>query len=570
MWSKKPGHREDRSTTDGWQPDASRSSTWLWETNKSYNRRLTTLGVPTNLVKDDGYLRRKPTGSLNVVKPFPREDISPTDIDVGSNILQKRTPSPTHETKAENLSCSHGYSDVVMPNVTASPPVVPAQMTEISITPEAYPAAPKSPDPESPQTRQTYHESSIDRKESSSETSVGTSHPRIEATDDPMSTPFDILWKRYQRQRIFTWTLRSEVHRVRNKLRETQEVKAVADDALFRFVMGEKLLGPDFGARYSLLHQKKLPDLMQDCQAIRDEYGPLEDDCIRLEDRLSNEESKQNELEAEFHKRLEQRLPDLQVEPTTQHLRDTSPGPGAVLEDLKVTNLHPLATQFLSKLGDMYLLDEQYNDLVDEKQYLEEEAVRRQNINLPLTANDQAFLDNYETAEQSLSQRLDVIETEVEVMRKDCLARGLIDEYDEPTTLMSQEETHFKEEKDLNPENNVSEYAKYPVLLPRPGSRQEVEVDMESLVASKNDQPQSRVNQWLLQQLRSSPLDVRLLASLFEDEGGGETNDRWQFYVLSVWFTDDTLSGTTALEAYSSSLTTHAPPRSSNSSIYHF
>jgi hypothetical protein len=573
MWSS--GQREDKSNLDSWIPEATRSSTWPWEQNRSYKRRSISLDFPSGSINDDDFLRGEPTGSVNTINPFSRQHSGPIITNVGTAKSQKETPTSKNEVQLRTTPYNHENPNAAVPNATANTPPVGPQISGIQtdMMPLTYPAPPTSPDLESSQTRGKIIESSVNHTKSSSETSTGTYRSIPKVAEDPMATPFDILWKRYQTQRINTWTLRSEVHRARKKLRGSQELKAAADDALFRFVMSERLLGPDFRARSLVDHQKKLPELMQDCQAIRDEYGPLEDDCNQLEDRLSNEESKQNELEAEFQKRLEQRLPELQVDPATANLniRDTSPAPGAALGDLKVTNLHPLATEFLSKLGDMYLLDEQYNDLVDERQYLEEEGARRKHVNLSLNADDQAFIDEFGAREQKLARKLHLIEEEVESMRKDCLERGLIDELDEPTTLISQEKSHFIAEKDLNSDNNVSEYTRFPVLLPRPGSEQEVEVDMDSLVHLKDDkpQPQHRVNEWLLEQLRSSPLDVRLLASTFEVKVG-ETDDRWQFCVLSVWFRDGTLSSSADLKAYSSSLTTCAPPRSSNSSKYHF
>ncbi|EPE31684.1 hypothetical protein GLAREA_12440 [Glarea lozoyensis ATCC 20868] len=567
MWSKKSGDWEDR-LNNGWRPDASRSAAWLWEQNKSYKRKLTTLGIPWTLAEDDGYLRRKPTGSLASLERLPKEDRVCTENSVGTVVYQQKAPSVKEEAKLEDTSFNRcDDKDAALPNATETRPVIRPQITNITIPPPVYPAAPPSPDVESPQRKENFVDSSVDHTDNSSQTSVETSHPPPEQAVDPMLTPFEILWKRYQRQRINTWTLRAEVHRARSKLRGIQQMKAAADDAFFRLATAEILLGPNPGARSSSLHQKKLQDLMQECQALRDEYGPLENDCTLLEERLSREESKQNELEEEFHTRLEQRLPELQNGPIAKNLREKSPIPEAKIGDLGVTNLHPLAEQFLFKLGDFYMLDEQYNDMIDERQYLEEESARLRNVNMSLVPSDQDFLNEFETEEQKLAQRLNALESEIEIMRKDCLARGLIDEFDEPTSMMSQEKSHFKAEKDLNPNNNVSEYAKFPVLLPRPGSKPEIEVDIESV---EEDKPQSRVNQWLLDQLRSSPLDVRLLASTFEKEGGGEPNDRWQFHVLSVWFRDETLYSTAAFGAYSSSLTTHAPPRSSNSSNYHF
>lgn len=395
--------------------------------------------------------------------------------------------------------------------------------------------------------------------ESASQISVETSHPQSQALIESLSLPLDILWKRFQRQRIDTWTLRSELHLVRANLRGKQKAKVRADDALFKFMRGQELLGPDHRARYSLAHDgRSLAELMQDCQTIRDEYGPLEDDCNQLEDRLSNQESKQGELEGEFYKLLERRLPELQGDISTQYLRDVSPAPSILSEDLEISSIHPLAKAFLSKLGDTYLLYEELSDLTDEKNRLEAEANARLRISWSLSSGEQAFLDNFVATKAQIEQKISSLETELEGRRQDCRSRGLIDENDEPTSLISQEKGHFSDEEGLRTGNTISEYVKFPVLLPRPGGKLEVDVDIDSLLLEPDEVKHNRVNQWLLDNLRSSPLEVRLLASTFEDLRG-EPTERWQFYVLSVWYKDGTKTSSAAIQAYSSSsVMTHA------------
>jgi hypothetical protein len=72
------------------------------------------------------------------------------------------------------------------------------------------------------------------------------------------------------------------------------------------------------------------------------------------------------------------------------------------------------------------------------------------------------------------------------------------------------------------------------------------------------------IDQWLLHQLRSSPLDVNFLARTFEDFGdiGGE---KWQFDVLAFWYKDGARNGESHYRVYSSGISTQAPPRAESS-----
>ena len=90
----------------------------------------------------------------------------------------------------------------------------------------------------------------------------------------------NVEWEQIQKLRIEVWGLRSLIHEMRNNLRAKQEAKSKADDILFRR-MNMQELGVPPNQDYALGRgQKKLTELMEDCQHARDEYGPVEDECI--------------------------------------------------------------------------------------------------------------------------------------------------------------------------------------------------------------------------------------------------------------------------------------------------
>ncbi|CAG8976948.1 hypothetical protein HYALB_00008859 [Hymenoscyphus albidus] len=341
-------------------------------------------------------------------------------------------------------------------------------------------------------------------------------------TNQMTAASFDKVWRQVQRQRVNNWTLRDAIHRIRIRLRDLQLAKSKADDSLFQHMTKRELLGQNIEEKRLLYGERSTRALMQACQLIRDQYGPLEDDCNRLEDKLSADEFKQNQLEEELYKHLKE-PPSPNSESGTMTQIDstaTASTPSPMIHDLvEASELHPLVRAFLSKLGDLYLLMEECDNLVDDKETLVEERSKRSQVGLQLSVEDQNFLINFESTESELTKEITETQNEVNKMRKDCIERGLVDENDEPTDLVTQERLSFREEN-LNAQENTSEYVKYPLLLPRPGIRDAVGKDeVEKAFHVKPHDTTNCINRWLLENMLGSPL-----------EGGRSVKDG------SIWF----------------------------------
>lgn len=119
----------------------------------------------------------------------------------------------------------------------------------------------------------------------------------------------------------------------------------------------------------------------------------------------------------------------------------------------------------------------------------------------------------------------------------------------------------------MNSHNRESEYVKYPLLLPyHPRKKDEDNEKFEPRPDMESDTATSRINEWILDKLRISPLDVNLLASTFESIYGRISKD-WQLHVLKVWYEDDTtriIPSTSPASQHSSMSTRH--PEASHSS----
>lgn len=102
---------------------------------------------------------------------------------------------------------------------------------------------------------------------------TSTSHVGFQAPDPQMTAPVDKLWPQLKRRRMDNWTLKSEIHRIQAKLRNMQQAKSKADDALIRRMTEIKLLGQGTEEKHLLAGEKSVEDLMHHCQTIRDDYG---------------------------------------------------------------------------------------------------------------------------------------------------------------------------------------------------------------------------------------------------------------------------------------------------------
>ncbi|RFU31074.1 hypothetical protein B7463_g5258, partial [Scytalidium lignicola] len=331
--------------------------------------------------------------------------------------------------------------------------------------------------------------------------------------------------------------LRSYIQEKRRALREKQVAKSIADDHLIQFLR-RHILGtlqtPDLDDIQNTISQ-----LQEESERIRGEYGPLEDELNSLEDDLGCQED-------EFLALLE-RSPIWQKDISSQHEQQeildyhfypaSESSDESYIEDI-VRKPHPLVSKYYSKLGDLDILRERLDENRDERDELEEGRNIRNRFGLTLAAEDSDFLDKFPALEKSLLEQIAKAEANAEKLKRKCLDRGLIDEDDEETDFATQELRSFNNDNDLDSVSEKSEFVKFPHLLPDPNRQVHFE-DNTLPEEEKGDLRVHEINSWLLRQLRSSPLDVNLLAAIFESKGGKIT-DQWEADVLGCWYLDET------------------------------
>jgi hypothetical protein len=121
-------------------------------------------------------------------------------------------------------------------------------------------------------------------------------------------------------------------------------------------------------------------------------------------------------------------------------------------------------------------------------------------------------------------------------------AGTLVDEVGSQLDLETREQAIFEEEDgNLYSGGEVSEYVKFPYLLPRPGE-QPMSVPLHFMPHDIGSNASDHINAWLLHELRGSPLSVNLLARSFEAQFGdiGPRQRQWEIDVLESWYKDGT------------------------------
>ncbi|KAE9367986.1 hypothetical protein N431DRAFT_548268 [Stipitochalara longipes BDJ] len=324
------------------------------------------------------------------------------------------------------------------------------------------------------------------------EAPAGSSEAPLEDTP-PRKQTFKSLSKDDE---IQFYTLPQRIHRLREILRgilrSKQYVKAIADDKA------------DQEGQLQSSDGETLQDLFQDY------------DCNALEDQLGSREYELTRLEENFVRICNLAFPH-QSEGSDSDAPQT---------------FHPLVAEYLSKLG-------------DEKQVLEANRETLQRINVPMRLENEAWLQQADELEGEILRDLRKAQMEAEELKKRCLAAGLLDENGEPKDFQTQEHEAFSAEEDVDADGQMSEYVRFPTLLPQPGTK-----DMKFKASAPKPGEQSgsagdHINQWLLHSLRTSPLDVGLLARTFEAVVGDIESQKWELDDASGYRIDSVESEST-------------------------
>lgn len=368
-------------------------------------------------------------------------------------------------------------------------------------------------------------------------------------------------WAKIKKLRLEIWSQRSKVQEMRRILRDKQLTKSEADNKYFQY-MRLHSLGQLDGKENIAEIQKRMADFFEACEVARNDYGPYEDDCNILENRLGTQEFKLLNLEEKFYEHHIEHYADSIISLANRAETSTNSSNSSSYSGSETDmRYHPAVSKFLSKLGDIEITRERLEWLIEEKENLEEKKATRKRISRELASEDKQWLDEYEATYEDLNKELIEAEAEAEILGKECYDKKLIDEDGEPTDFELQERRAFEDDK-LDAKSQSSSFIEFPKLIPHPGSKKfqfhNARLDAEE--SSQNSR--SRVDIWLLHQLKMSPLQVHLLASMYEITSGHdmkrEETGKWQGKVLALWF-DDAEENGWGVRSASSGFATQAP-----------
>lgn len=368
-------------------------------------------------------------------------------------------------------------------------------------------------------------------------------------------------WPKIKKLRAEIWSLRSRIHEMRGILRQKQLAKGIADDDYFKYISKQHF----DNSNDKLANMQAVEELLGVCQKVRGEYGPIEDDCNQLENTLGAREFELQDLETKFY---EQPLEPSRLQSDRSVTYSSSPESSSYSGSEMGQVFHPWVSEYLSKVGDVEILRERLDWHVDEKQSLEEERQRRARVGMTLAPEDQKWLDNFLQAENDLIVQFEEAENKAEELRKKCAGAELIDEDGDPIDFEHREQKTFAEDLDIPMRGERSEYVKYPILIPQPDLKKMHPSRFQSIASTIDDGssiPAARLDWWLLDQLRMSPMEVERLSRTFESGHGPiGTGDKWQSDVLALWYNDGTTDDWPMIQNSSVAATT-APARTKSS-----
>lgn len=382
--------------------------------------------------------------------------------------------------------------------------------------------------------------------------------------------------------------LRARIHQQRRKLKRSREIKDTADNSFMSIL--RPLLTKKGALDSQSISFESLDTRFKHMQSTRTEHQELEAAIEELEDELSRTESQATYLERRFLKALytpsgpQKRRPhdfsdDDDVPPSRTSLLGI---PTARREDT-----HPLYDEFMSAVGNLQLAEEHLEDLIMNKLVAEQEQEHRRQV-LQLHPREsmassrrrhseyERVIRNFETQHREAQDEIKKCGSEVSRLKALCEEKGVFPQHAPMHEMYSFQPDVYDDDDDdmsLNYEGDETlAHPQFPLLLTNPShilntnlpltakrafqqamrlpdddptrhtvfSAASKEFNIETLVSDfKEGDKSDLINRWLLQKLRTSPMEVELLHSTFLSSLFILDTNRWEQDVLFFWSRDD-------------------------------
>jgi hypothetical protein len=350
---------------------------------------------------------------------------------------------------------------------------------------------------------------------------------------------------------------------MKQRLKQMQYLKSDADNQYFSAVSTHLsyLREHHFGMTHINKDISKdeitLQQLFDSCTSARGDYGPLEDDCIMAENDLGIREYELQSLEMKLYERLDHQAYEVNAHGVGSRPFSSESSYSEADSEISEASddYDPLVAEYLSKLGDVHILHERLEAHMEEWELLEENKDMKRRVNLDLPEDDLEWLEMAPQVEIGLLDEIEAAEDEVEKLKMKCISLNLINQDGEVLDFEARERLAFSSELDAKSE--ISEYRKFPTLIPHHPSKKTQIFDS---TLKQNEKSYDPVGPWLLQITRMSPLAISLLATIFEQQSGRKAEGKgWQIAVLKFWFSDRKWKQTSGSTITSSGVVTDSP-----------
>jgi hypothetical protein len=355
---------------------------------------------------------------------------------------------------------------------------------------------------------------------------------------------------------------RVKVQEVRTSLRGEREAMSDVDA---RFLQQLR----NIFARTPNAELLELLRLGEEVQESRDRFYPMEDDYNKLEDRLDLEEYELHEAESRLYDQLDtSRLSSVKEEDLVAidlESMSQEPATKAELEAPRPESHEAAYTEYLSRVGDAHLVLEQLQDLRRERAHLVEEERVRTRYGLRLDEDSINFLESFDSVHQRLQDQYGAIHDSLATMRQNL---GMDNPLSFTTTQFADESSPVGTRaiqllraappalvvSDLD-ESAASSPHPAPVNgtneppLPRTDSLLLRDDDVSPMFPTGSDNDRgpistvTYINEWLLNQLRRSSLEVWRFKLAKELEGLRLDESQLRDLVIQWWSKDEKAGG---------------------------
>jgi hypothetical protein len=360
--------------------------------------------------------------------------------------------------------------------------------------------------------------------------------------------------------RINVFRLRAELHKKRKELTEKESKKNSADQAFMKFVREHVSALSSPSSSVASASASQLPALQAHYSAMqtaRDDYGPSEYDCNKLEDFLDHTEFELEKLEGRLYKPIPSQTDGADTVLALASISQTPPSASQSFMGLSsepTEDYHPLHAEFLSRLGDLDLAMERFHNIRQERESLLSDQETRTRLGIPFNDDLKIFLDQFPAREAALKDEIDDLKETIEKLKLDCLKEGIhVEESSNGSIQGGARSENENSNEDTTGDDVVREiqgpssdhnHSMFPLLFPK-SDKDKADLGVLNIEFDESNKS-DRINRWLLYKLRTSPLEIDLFAQIFLslvnilDFRQWRTDIRqWQQDAMSFWGHDE-------------------------------